>query len=67
MGWFAGGQPAELVAPGDWDRIRAIMGPLDYPGTVFGVSVFGVSVCFGANGDGSVSGGLRLNGGSAAT
>src|SRR6266496_2811873 len=38
MGWFAGGQPAELVAPGDWDRIRAIMGPLDYPGTVFGRS-----------------------------
>jgi carbonic anhydrase/acetyltransferase-like protein (isoleucine patch superfamily) len=37
MGWFAGGQPAELVPPGDWDRIRAIMGPLDYPGTVFGV------------------------------
>ncbi|HJY71987.1 MAG TPA: hypothetical protein VJ347_09430, partial [Streptosporangiaceae bacterium] len=24
--------------PGDWDRIRAIMGPLDYPGTVFGVA-----------------------------
>src|SRR5256886_5331438 len=39
MGWFAGGQPADLVAPGDWDRIRAIMGPLDYPGTVFGVGV----------------------------
>jgi len=37
MSWFAGGQPAEFVAPGDWDRIRAIMGPLDYPGTVFGV------------------------------
>jgi len=37
MGWFAGGHPAELVAPGEWDRIRAIMGPLDYPGTVFGV------------------------------
>src|ERR1700734_32825 len=37
MGWFAGGQPAELVAPGDWDRIRAVMGPLDYLGTVFGV------------------------------
>jgi len=37
MGWFAGGQPAELVPPDDWDRIRAIMGPLDYPGTVFGV------------------------------
>ena len=41
MGWFAGGQPAELVAPGDWDRIRAIMGPLDYPGTVFGVAASG--------------------------
>jgi carbonic anhydrase/acetyltransferase-like protein (isoleucine patch superfamily) len=41
MGWFAGGQPAELVAPGDWDRIRAIMGPLDYPGTVFGVAATG--------------------------
>jgi carbonic anhydrase/acetyltransferase-like protein (isoleucine patch superfamily) len=37
MGWFAGGQPAELVPPEDWDRIRAIMGPLDYSGTVFGV------------------------------
>jgi carbonic anhydrase/acetyltransferase-like protein (isoleucine patch superfamily) len=37
MGWFAGGQPAELVPPSDWERIRAIMGPLDYPGTVFGV------------------------------
>jgi hypothetical protein len=37
MGWFAGGEPAELVPPGDWDRIHAIMGPLDYPGTVFGV------------------------------
>jgi gamma-carbonic anhydrase len=36
MGWFAGGDPAELVPPGDWDRIHAIMGPLDYPGTVFG-------------------------------
>ncbi|MCW2678253.1 MAG: hypothetical protein JWR70_3293 [Modestobacter sp.] len=38
MGWFAGGDPAELVPPNDWDRIRALMGPLDYPGTVFGVS-----------------------------
>jgi gamma-carbonic anhydrase len=37
MGWFAGGHPAELVAPGDLDRIRAIMSPLDYPGTVFGM------------------------------
>jgi gamma-carbonic anhydrase len=38
MGWFAGGDPAEIVPPGDWDRIRELMGPLDYPGTVFGVS-----------------------------
>jgi carbonic anhydrase/acetyltransferase-like protein (isoleucine patch superfamily) len=37
IGWFAGGRPAELVAPSDWDRIHALMGPLDYPGTVFGV------------------------------
>jgi hypothetical protein len=38
MGWFAGGDPAELVPPGDRERIRELMGPLDYPGTVFGVS-----------------------------
>ncbi|MGY1602874.1 gamma carbonic anhydrase family protein [Geodermatophilus sp. SYSU D00815] len=38
MGWFAGGDPAQLVPPGDWERIRGLMGPLDYPGTVFGVS-----------------------------
>jgi carbonic anhydrase/acetyltransferase-like protein (isoleucine patch superfamily) len=38
MGWFAGGDPAELVPPGDWERIRALVGPLDYAGTVFGVS-----------------------------
>lgn len=37
MGWFAGGDPAELVAPGDSERIRELMGPLDYAGTVFGV------------------------------
>jgi hypothetical protein len=38
MGWFAGGDPAELVAPADWERIQALMGPLDYyPGTVFGI------------------------------
>jgi carbonic anhydrase/acetyltransferase-like protein (isoleucine patch superfamily) len=38
MGWFAGGNPAELVPPTDWDRIHSLMGPLDYAGTVFGVS-----------------------------
>jgi gamma-carbonic anhydrase len=37
MGWFAGGDPAELVPPGDWARIQAVLGPLDYPGTVFGI------------------------------
>ncbi len=29
VGWFAGGDPAELVAPGEWDRIRDLIGPLD--------------------------------------
>ena len=37
MGWFAGGDPAVLVPPGDWERIQAVLGPLDYPGTVFGI------------------------------
>lgn len=37
MGWFAGGDPAELVPPDDWARIQAVLGPLDYAGTVFGI------------------------------
>jgi gamma-carbonic anhydrase len=37
MGWFAGGDPAELIPPAEWERIRELMGALDYPGTVFGV------------------------------
>ena len=37
MGWFACGDPAQLVPPGEWERIRDLIGPLDYPGTVFGV------------------------------
>jgi hypothetical protein len=44
MGWFAGGDPAELVAPGEWERIRDLIGPLDYPGTVFGAAGQGGSV-----------------------
>jgi hypothetical protein len=39
MGWFAGGDPAELIAPGEWERIRELIGTLDYPGTVFGIGV----------------------------
>lgn len=38
MGWFAGGDPAELVSPHDWNRIRELMGPLDFRGTFFGPS-----------------------------
>jgi gamma-carbonic anhydrase len=38
MGWFAGGDPLELIPPEDWDSIAAVMGPLDYAGTVFGVT-----------------------------
>lgn len=38
MWWFAGGDPAELVPPGDAERIATLLGELDYPGTVFGVS-----------------------------
>jgi gamma-carbonic anhydrase len=37
MGWFAGGDPAELIPPGEWERIRELIGTLDYPGTVFGI------------------------------
>jgi gamma-carbonic anhydrase len=37
MGWFAGGDPAELIPPTEWERIRRVVGALDYPGTVFGV------------------------------
>lgn len=38
MSWFAGGDPAQMLAPDDWQRISDLIGPLDYPGTVFGVS-----------------------------
>jgi carbonic anhydrase/acetyltransferase-like protein (isoleucine patch superfamily) len=38
MGWFAGGDPAELVPPGEWNRIHELVGPLDYAGTVFGIA-----------------------------
>jgi hypothetical protein len=38
IGWFAGGDPVQLVPPQQWDRIAAVMEPLNYPGTVFGVT-----------------------------
>lgn len=38
MGWFAGGDPAELIPPGEPVRIAAAIGELDFPGTVFGVT-----------------------------
>jgi len=44
MGWFAGGDPAQLIAPGDWERIRELVGPLDYAGTVFGAAGTGGDV-----------------------
>lgn len=37
MGWFACGDPAELVAPGEAERIRTLMSQADYQGVVFGV------------------------------
>lgn len=38
MGWFAGGDPAQLIPLSDRERISALVEPLDYTGTVFGVS-----------------------------
>lgn len=37
IGWVAVGDPAEILPPGEHDRIWAIQGPLDFPGTVFGL------------------------------
>jgi carbonic anhydrase/acetyltransferase-like protein (isoleucine patch superfamily) len=37
IGWVALGDPAEILPAGDAEGIRAALGPLDYPGTVFGV------------------------------
>lgn len=36
-GWAAAGDPAELVPPGDVERLREVTEPLDFHGTVFGV------------------------------
>ncbi len=38
IGWVAVGDPAEIRAPNEHDRIWALQAPLDFPGTVFGLS-----------------------------
>jgi len=37
IGWIALGDPAEIIPAGDPERVETLLGPLDYPGTVFGV------------------------------
>ena len=37
IGWVAVGDPAEIVPAADSERIQTLLGPLDFPGTVFGV------------------------------
>lgn len=38
IGWVAVGDPAEILPPGEHERIWAVQGPLDFPGYVWGVS-----------------------------
>ena len=37
IGWVAVGEPAEVLAPGEHERIWELQELLDFPGTVFGV------------------------------
>ena len=37
IGWIAVGNPAEVLPPGEHDRIREIQQPLDFPLTVYGL------------------------------
>jgi len=37
IGWVAVGDPAEILPPGEHERIWAIQEPLDFPQTVFGL------------------------------
>ena len=37
IGWVAVGDPAQILPPGEHDRIWAVQEPLDFPGTVFGL------------------------------
>lgn len=37
IGWIAVGDPAEILAPKDHEKIWAVQGPLNFPRTVFGL------------------------------
>ena len=37
IGWVAVGEPAEVLAPGEHEKIWGLQEPLGFPGTVFGV------------------------------
>ena len=37
IGWVAVGRPAEILPPGDHDRIWALQEPLNFPKEVFGL------------------------------
>jgi carbonic anhydrase/acetyltransferase-like protein (isoleucine patch superfamily) len=38
IGWIAAGDPAQLFSPDQHDELWAIQEPLDFPGTMYGVS-----------------------------
>lgn len=38
IGWIAAGEPAELFSPDRHDELWAVQEPLDFPGTVYGVT-----------------------------
>jgi len=38
IGWIAAARPAQLLSPDRHDELRAAQEPLDFPGTVYGVS-----------------------------
>lgn len=37
IGWVAVGDPAQILPPGEHDRIWAVQRPLDFPGVVYGL------------------------------
>jgi hypothetical protein len=38
IGWIAAGDPAQLFSPDRHDALWAVQEPLDFPGTVYGLS-----------------------------